>query len=410
VNTTINAFNGGVTSAKGFKASGIHCGLRKNKGKYDLACIFASHRCPTAAVYTTNRVFSSPITVTRENLADGMAQAVICNSGNANTCNGDGYETASQMGELLAEGLGIDKKDIVVASTGVIGVPLPIEPIKNGIPALVAALGDDEKAETDAATAILTTDIKMKKTAVSFELDGKTVTIGGMCKGSGMIHPNMATMLGFVTTDAAITSAMLQKALREAVADSFNMVSVDGDTSTNDMVCVMASGEAGNNEIAYENEAYTLFVEGLKKVCTYLAMAIAADGEGATKLLQCNVINFSDKTGARLLAKSVIRSSLVKAAMFGSDANWGRVLCALGYAGVDFDPQKVDLYFRSKEGAIAVCRDGKGLPFDEDEAKKILLAKHVFIDCDMKDGDQRATAYGCDLSYEYVRINGDYRS
>lgn len=406
----ITQIEGGVTTPKGFSASGIHCGLRKNKTKYDLACIYADHRCASAAVYTTNKVFASPIAVTREHLKDGYAQAVICNSGNANTCTADGYEKTKMMCGALAKELKIDGNDVIVASTGVIGVPLPIEPIVKGIPALVSSLGKSEDHGTDAATAILTTDIKLKKFAYTFKLGNKKVTLGGICKGSGMIHPNMATMLGFITTDAAIAPQMLDKALRRAVDNSFNMISVDGDTSTNDMVCVLASAEAGNEEISSENGDYDIFEKALNMLCTQLAVAIAADGEGATKLLQCDVVNFNDEDGAKKLAKSVICSSLVKAAMYGADANWGRVLCALGYSGVDFDPNKTDLSFKSKEGAVAVCVDGKGVEFDEDEAKRILLSTHVFIECDMKCGGKGATAYGCDLSYEYVRINGDYRS
>lgn len=400
----------GITAPVGFKASGIHCGLRKNKSKSDLALICADLPCQAAAVYTTNKVYSAPIGVTRAHLSDGRAQAVLCNSGNANTCNSDGYEKAEAACRSLAAQLDIDENDIIVASTGVIGVPLPIEPIINGIPELCRQLGKSEESSEAAAVAIMTTDTKKKEYAFSYEYEGKTIKIGGICKGSGMIEPNMATMLGFITTDACITSAMLDRALRSVIADTFNMVSVDGDTSTNDMVAILASGLAGNQKIEDGSDAYQAFVFALRTLCLLMCKAIAADGEGATKLLECTVSGYYDIEGAKKLAKSVIKSPLVKTALFGADANWGRILCALGYAGVALDPGTVDVMFRSKAGEIIVCKNGHGVPFDEKTAKEILSKNYIYIDIDTKCGQCEATAWGCDLSYEYVRINGDYRS
>jgi len=408
--TEIIKIEGGVTAAKGFKASGIHCGLRKNKLKKDLALILCEKPCPTAGVFTKNKVFAAPVGITRANIANGYAQAIICNSGNANTCNSDGYDKANATCEELARELGIASNDIIVASTGVIGVPLPLEPIINGIPKLASELDSTNEASESAAVAIMTTDTKKKEFAYSFELDGKEVHIGGICKGSGMIQPNMATMLGFITTDASITPEMLQKALSDVIQTTFNMVSVDGDTSTNDMVTVMASGYAENTLIDCANDNYTVFRNALFEICRSLARSIASDGEGATKLLECKITGAHDTESARVLAKSVINSSLVKTAMYGADANWGRILCALGYAGVDIDVDKIDVRFISKVGEIKVCENGKGYPFDEDLAKAILLRKHITIAVDLKDGESEAIAWGCDLSYEYVRINGDYRS
>ncbi|MBR6726289.1 MAG: bifunctional glutamate N-acetyltransferase/amino-acid acetyltransferase ArgJ [Clostridia bacterium] len=406
----INDINGGITSPKGFSASGIHCGLRKNKSKSDLALIFADRDCTAAGVYTTNKVFAAPVGVTRAHLSNGHARAIICNSGNANTCNSDGYDKANATCASLASALNVDENDIVVASTGVIGVPLPVDAIINGIPALVSSLDDSDKASSDAATAIMTTDTKKKEYAVEYTVNGETIHVGGICKGSGMIEPNMATMLGFITTDASISPELLDRALHKTVADTFNMVSVDGDTSTNDMVIVLASGAASNTYIDSECDEYFAFEAALDDLCHKMCRAIAADGEGATKLLECTVSNFSDVKGAKALAKSVIKSSLVKAAMFGADANWGRILCALGYAGIEFDTDKVDVCFRSKAGSILVCKDGRGVDFSEELAKEILTKKYIYIDVDLKSGDCSATAWGCDLSYEYVRINGDYRS
>ena len=401
---------GGVCAAKGFKATGIHAGLRKNKDKLDLALICADRECNAAGVFTTNRVFAAPVGVTRAHLKKGKARAAICNSGNANACVNDGYDKANATCAALAEKLGIPEDEVIVASTGVIGISLPLEPLVNGIPTLIETLGDDAAASDRVASAIMTTDTKKKEFAFELTIGGKTVRLGGICKGSGMIQPNMATMLCFITTDAAISSEMLQKALSAVIVDTFNMVSVDGDTSTNDMVTVMASGLAGNAEIVSEGEDYEAFKAALGLLCTKLCTAIAADGEGATKLIECRIRNFSDPKGARVLAKSVINSSLVKTAMFGADANWGRILCALGYAGIDIDTDKIDVKFISEAGEILVCENGRGYPFSEEKAKEILLCGSIVIDVDMKSGDESATAWGCDLSYEYVHINGDYRS
>ena len=402
--------DGGVIAPNGFKASGIHCGLRKNKSKLDLALIYSDKKCAAAGVFTTNKVFAAPVGVSRAHLADGYAQAIICNSGNANTCNADGYEKANLTCATLAKELNIAETDVLVASTGVIGAPLPIEPILNGIPQLVAELGNSAEAGEAAAIAIMTTDVKKKEFAVEYEFDGVTIKIGGICKGSGMIQPNMATMLAFVTTDANITPEMLKKALAEVVDNTFNMVSVDGDTSTNDTLTILASGYAGNKLIDSDGAAYQAFKDALNYLCTRMAKSIAADGEGSTKLLECNVVNFNDTTGARKLAKSVINSPLVKTTIFGADANCGRILCALGYAGVDFDTDKVDVKFVSSAGEILVCENGLVIRFDETTAKEILLKDYIKINIDMKSVDVSATAWGCDLTYEYVRINGDYRS
>jgi len=407
----INEISGGVTAAIGFSASGIHCGLRKNKSKKDLALILAAKPCPAAAVFTTNKVCAAPVTLSRQNVSDGYAQAIICNSGNANTCTSDGYDKASLTASSLANKLSIKESDVIVASTGVIGVPLPVEPIISGIDQLVNELDTTEQASESAAIAIMTTDTKKKEFAFSFDINGKTAHIGGICKGSGMIQPNMATMLGFITTDVAIAPEILSAALKDVVNVTFNMVSVDGDTSTNDMVVIMASGCAENDEItSTDSPEYAAFHTALLRLCLSLAKAIASDGEGATKLIECNIMNYSDDKGARILAKSVINSSLVKTAMFGADANWGRILCALGYAGLDIDTKKIDVRFASRAGDTLVCENGMSYPFDEDKAKEILLRKHIQINVDMKSGNASATAWGCDLSYEYVRINGDYRS
>ena len=398
---------GGVCAAKGFSANGLHCGIRKNKTKRDLALIYSEVPASAAAVYTQNLVKGAPLTVTKAHLADGHAQAMICNSGNANTCNANGIEIAEQMSELLAKELKISPKDVIVASTGVIGQPLNITPIAEGIPPLVAGLGDHSDY---ACEGIMTTDTKPKEIAFSFEIDGVTCRIGGIAKGSGMIHPNMATMLVFVTTDCAISSAMLEKALKEDVKTSFNMVSVDGDTSTNDMVSIMANGKAGNAVIESEGEDFDAFCEALHGVTAYLCRMIAGDGEGATKLLECVVTGAVDEQNARIVAKSVICSSLFKAAMFGADANWGRVLCAIGYSGADVDIHAVDVAFRSAKGEIAVCKNGAGVPFSEEVAKEILLESEIQILIELNSGNGTATAWGCDLTYDYVKINGDYRT
>ncbi len=399
--------SGGVCAAKGFKASGIHCGIRKNKTKRDLALILSDIKANAAAVYTTNLVKGAPLTVTKNNISDGFAQAVICNSGNANTCNADGIEKAEAMCKLVSEKLGISEKDVIVASTGVIGQTLDITPIENGMDDLVSNLGNNSK---EAAEGIMTTDTALKEIAVEFTVGGKVCTIGGIAKGSGMIHPNMATMLVFITTDCAISSEMLSKALKSDIADTFNMVSVDGDTSTNDMVCVLANGMAENEEIVSEGEDFSVFMKALNTVTVYLCRCIAGDGEGATKLLECKVGGAKTKEIAKTVAKSVICSSLTKAAMFGADANWGRVLCAIGYSGADVDVTKIDVAFTSSKGTIEVCKNGAGIPFSEEKAKEILLEKEIEIIVSLNDGDFDSTAWGCDLTYDYVKINGDYRT
>ena len=398
---------GGVCAAKGFTAAGVHCGIRKGKSKKDLSLIYSEKKAAAAAVYTTNLVKGAPLCVTKKHIADGYAQAVICNSGNANTCNADGLEIAEQTCALLAEELGISAGDVVVASTGVIGQPLDIAPIAGGIPELCAALG---KSSEDAAQGIMTTDTRLKQIAVEFELGGAVCRLGGIAKGSGMIHPNMATMLVFLTTDCAISPEMLQAALSGDVSETFNMVSVDGDTSTNDMVSILANGEAGNEEISAPGKDFDIFMKALNTVTVYLCRCIAGDGEGATKLIECRVDGAPDKCTAKTVAKSVICSSLVKAAMFGADANWGRVLCAIGYSGADVDVGRIDVSFRSPAGTVCVCKDGAGIAFSEDEAKKILLERELEVLVSLKAGDAASTAWGCDLSYEYVRINGDYRT
>ena len=398
---------GGICAAKGFTAGGIHCGIRKNKTKRDLALIFSEKKASAAAVYTTNLVKGAPLAVTKMHLMNGTAQAVICNSGNANTCNADGIEVAQKMSKLTSDVLGIDDDDVVVASTGVIGQPLDITPIKNSINDLKASLGNNSK---DAAEGIMTTDTVLKEVAVSFDIDGVPCKIGGIAKGSGMIHPNMATMLVFITCDAAIAPDMLQKALSSDIQNTFNMVSVDGDTSTNDMVVVLSNGMAGNKEITEEGEAFDTFMKALNTVTVYLCRMIAGDGEGATKLLECKVTGAKDEKTAKTVAKSVICSSLTKAAMFGADANWGRVLCAIGYSGAEVDVNKVDVSFTSAKGTIPVCKDGAGIDFSEEIAKEILLEKEIIINVGLNSGDYSSTAWGCDLTYEYVRINGDYRT
>ena len=403
----MKAIEGGVCAAKGFQAAGVHCGVRKNKSKKDLALIYSPVRCAAAAVYTKNLVKGAPIAVTKANLADGRAQAIVCNSGNANTCNANGIEIAEGMCAIAAQALDIDPKDVIVASTGVIGQRMDLTPFASGIPAAAAALGPNH---ADAAEAIMTTDTKLKEAAVSFELGGAQCHIGGMAKGSGMIHPNMATMLAFVTTDAAIAPALLQRALSEVVESTFNMVSVDGDTSTNDTCAVMASGLAGNAPIEAPGADYDAFCAALFEVLRSLSRAMAADGEGATRLLTCTVRGADGLDTARTAAKSVICSSLVKAAMFGADANWGRVLCAVGYCGRDIDVGKIDVDFASAAGSVAVCRGGAGVDFSEEKAKAVLLEKEVCILVNLNVGSAEATAWGCDLSYDYVKINGDYRT
>ena len=400
--------SGGVCAAQGFKANGIHCGIRKNKTKRDVALIASEVPAAAAAVYTTNLVKGAPLTVTKNHIANGIAQAVICNSGNANTCNADGIEVAEKMSELTANELGIRADDVVVASTGVIGQPLDITPIATGLPSLAAGLSVD--GGEAAAEAIMTTDTVKKEIAVEFEVGGKTCKLGGIAKGSGMIHPNMATMLVFITTDAAISAQMLQKALSADIVNTFNMVSIDGDTSTNDMVTVLANGMAGNAEITADGADFDAFMKALNTVTVYLCRMIAADGEGATKMLECKVSGALNEKTAKVVAKSVICSSLLKAAMFGADANWGRVLCAIGYSGASVDVNRVDVTFKSKAGEVSVCKNGAGIEFSEDIAKKVLLEKEIEIIVSVGDGDGTATAWGCDLTYDYVKINGDYRT
>ena len=403
----MKTITGGICAAKGYKAAGIHCGIRKNKSKKDLSLIISEKPASAAAVYTTNLVKGAPLLVTKKHISNGVAQAIICNSGNANTCNSNGIEIAEQTWELVAEALQMDKTDIVVASTGVIGQPLDIAPIKAAIPSLVASLGDNSDA---AAEGIMTTDTTKKEIAVEFELDGKTCRIGGIAKGSGMIHPDMATMLVFITTDCAISSEMLRKALSSDIKDTFNMVSVDGDTSTNDMVTVLANGMAGNIEINSEGDAFNIFMKALNTVTVYLCRAIAGDGEGATKLLECKVHGAAASETAKTVAKSVICSSLTKAAMFGADANWGRVLCAIGYSKANVDVSKIDVAFTSAAGTVAVCKNGAGITFSEELAKTILTEGEITIDINLNSGSYSSTAWGCDLTYDYVKINGYYRT
>lgn len=399
--------NGGVCAATGFTAAGVHCGIRKNKLKKDLALIYSQTPAAAAAVYTTNLVKGAPLTVTKAHLANGVAQAVICNSGNANTCNANGVQIAEQMSQLTANALNILPQDVIVASTGVIGQPLNIAPIEQGIPALVNSLGSHS---TQAAEGIMTTDTKIKQVAVQFSIGGVTCRLGGIAKGSGMIHPNLATMLVFITTDCSISSEMLQKALSTDVAETFNMVSIDGDTSTNDMVAVLANGMAKNKTITKPGEDYAAFMQALNTVTVHLCRLIAADGEGATKLLECKVFGAKTKQTAKAVAKSVVCSALTKAAMFGADANWGRVLCAIGYSGEPVDVTKIKVAFASQKGEITVCQNGAGVDFSEEKAKQILLQNEVEILIDLNSGSAEATAWGCDLTYDYVKINGDYRT
>ena len=399
---------GGVCAAKGFQAAGVHCGIRKNRSKKDLALIYSQTECAVACTYTQNKVFGAPITVTRKHVANGKAKAIICNSGNANTCNANGVEIAEKTCALTAEALGISAEDVVVASTGVIGQPLSIDPIAAGLPVLASQLS--VQGSTDACEGIMTTDTYPKECAYAFSLEGVECHIGAIAKGSGMIHPNMATMLAFVTTDVAIAPALLQKAVSEVVDDTFNMVSVDGDTSTNDMLSVLANGLAGNPVITEETPAYQDFKQALFAVCENVSKKLAGDGEGATKLLECTVRHAPDKTTAKKIAKSVICSSLFKAAMFGADANWGRILCAIGYTDAAFDISKIAVDLSSKAGCIHVCENGAGVPFSEETAKIVLSEEEIHGDIDMNDGSAYATAWGCDLTYDYVKINGDYRT
>ncbi len=404
----MKVIEGDICTAKGFTASGVHCGIRKSRTKRDLALIYSEVPATTAAVYTTNLVKGAPLAVTKDNIADGIAQAMICNSGNANTCNADGVEVAEAMCKLIADELKISPKDVVVASTGVIGQPLDITPIKNGIPQLVKELSKD--GGDNAAEGIMTTDTVKKQVAVQFEIGGKTCTIGAMAKGSGMIHPNMATMLVFITSDVAISKDMLKKALSTDITNTFNMLSIDGDTSTNDMVTVMANGMAGNPVIDKDGKDFDIFMEALNTVNVHMCRMIAGDGEGATRLLECVVTGAKTEQDAKKVAKSVVCSSLLKAALFAADANWGRVLCAIGYSGADVDVDKIDLSFESKYGKLEVCKNGAGIPFSEEEAKKVLSEDQVDILVTLNSGNGKATAWGCDLTYDYVKINADYRT
>ena len=399
----------GVCAAKGFKACGIHSGIRKDKTKKDLSLILSDKMCTAGAVYTKNLVKGAPLTVTKKHLSDGHAIAVICNSGNANTCNSDGIEKAEKTCEKLSELLKIDKNDIIVASTGVIGQKLNIEPMISSMPVLINKLSYD--GSKNANLGIMTTDTVPKDSAVEFEMGGKVCHIGGIAKGSGMIHPDMATMLVFITSDVNISSNLLSLALSTDVDSSFNMLSVDGDTSTNDMVVIMANGMAENEEINDKNsKEFKIFMKALNTVTVDLCRKIAADGEGATKMIECSVINAKSPECAKTAAKAVVCSSLLKAAIFGSDANWGRVICALGYSGADIDTKKIDISFESSKGVIPVCKNGFGLDFDEDKAKEILLQNEITVNIDLNDGKYSSLAWGCDLTYEYVRINGDYRT
>jgi len=398
----MKGIEGGITAAKGYKTGAVHSGIRASQSKKDLAVIVSEVPCQAAAVYTSNIVKAAPLHITREHLGDGTAQAIVINSGNANACAPRGEENALREAQAAAKLLGLKTEDVLVASTGVIGQELPIEVIETAMGQIV--LTDDS---ADTAKAIMTTDTKMKQTAVEFELNGKTVHLGGIAKGSGMIHPNMGTMLCFVTTDAAISQSVLQQSLSKIVKKTFNRISVDGDTSTNDMCIVLANGLAGNEEITQQND---VFDQALESVMKDLAVMIASDGEGASRLIISTVVDAADETQAETLAMSVASSSLFKAAMFGSDANWGRVLCAMGYSGAQFDPEKVDVLFQSDAGTIEVAKNGRGLDFDEDLAKKILSRDQVQVVMNLHEGDVSVTCWGCDLTYDYVKINGDYRS
>lgn len=401
---------GGVCAAKGFQANGLNCGLNSDKAKNDLALVVSDEMCNAAAVYTTNKVKGAPILVTKKHLeaTNGRAKAVIANSKNANTCNADGEEKAQKMTDLAAKELDISADEIIVASTGVIGQILPIEPIESHIKELTEGLSYDGNAK--AVNAIMTTDTVPKEVAVTFKVGGVTCTLGGMAKGSGMIHPNMATTLNFVTTDVNISSAMIQKALSEITKITYNCLSIDGDTSTNDMVCVMANGMAGNAEITEENADYEVFKQALYVVMMNMTKMLAKDGEGATKLIECTVSEAKDLDTAIIVAKSVIRSPLFKCAIFGEDANWGRVLCAVGYAEADFDINKVDVDLASAKGVLPVCRNGAGVEFSEEFAKVVLAEDEIMVNISLHEGDVIAKAWGCDLTYDYVKINGDYRS
>ena len=407
----LNFINGGVCAAQGFKAAGVHMGVKSHKTeKKDVALIVSDVDCSASAVFTKNVVKAAPIHVDKEHLKNGKARAIIVNSGNANACAPQGEENAKRMCAAAAKAVGCEVEDVLVSSTGVIGQRINVELIEDGVPALAALLDHSEAASTAAAQAIMTTDTVKKEIAVETEVGGKKVVMGGIAKGSGMIHPNMGTMLCFLTTDCAISPEMIKTALLETVGVSFNRISVDGDTSTNDSCIVLANGLAGNEEIREKGPDYEAFLEALKTLCIQISKELAADGEGAKHLIICNVTGAKDEATAETVGKSVISSSLMKAAIFGADATWGRVLCAMGYSGAEFDPEKVDVHFASVAGDIAVCEQGRGLPFDEDLAKKILSEHDVEINITMGEGSGTATCWGCDLTYEYVKINGDYRT
>ncbi|MBE6072116.1 MAG: bifunctional glutamate N-acetyltransferase/amino-acid acetyltransferase ArgJ [Clostridium butyricum] len=400
---------GGVTAPKGFLASGIHCGLKKSNLKKDLALIYSEIPAVAAGMFTKNKVKGAPIAVSKDHLSNKKAQAIIVNSGNANTCNGiDGLNKAKKMTCIQAKELNLKADDVLVASTGVIGVPLNIDAIKSGIPLLTEKLS--KEGHEDASSAIMTTDTVKKELAVEFTIGDKVVTIGAMAKGSGMIEPNMGTMLSFITTDICITPELLDEALKSCVQVTYNRVSVDGDTSTNDSVFILANGLAENELISEKNENYEIFARALTELNTIMARTIAKDGEGATKLLECQISGVRSEKDAVILGKSVINSPLVKTAMFGSDANWGRILCALGYADINFDPEKVDVSFESSKGTLDVCKSGSSLAFDEDKAKEVLGEDEIIIKINLNSGEHGATIWGCDLTYEYIKINGDYRS
>ena len=399
---------GGVCAPKGFQAASIHCGIRKNKSKKDLSLIVSDIMCRAVSTYTQNKVQGAPIIVTKEHLLNHEAQAIICNSGNANTCNPNGQEIANQVCKLCGEALGINSDDIIVASTGVIGQPLDIMPFQTHMKTLVGQLS--YQGSRDACQGIMTTDTVEKEYAIEFEIEGVTCHIGAIAKGSGMIHPNMATMLAFVTSDVCISKDMLNCVVHEVVDETFNMISVDGDTSTNDMLSVMCNGLAHQPEIIDKDKNYDIFKKALMYICQSLSKAIAKDGEGATKLLTCEVVNACTQQDAKVIAKSVITSSLLKTAMFGKDANWGRILCAIGYSQAQYDVEKIDVYLKSENGSIMVCQNGKGYPFDENKAYDILSPDEIIIYIDLHDGKYCATSWGCDLTYEYVKINGDYRT
>ena len=401
---------GGICAPAGFSAAGVHCGIRHNHSKLDLALIKADVRCAGAGCYTTNKVYGAPITVDREHLKDGYAQAIVVNSGNANTCAPNGIELAKETCEIVAKELGISADDVLPSSTGVIGQAMSIEPFAKGIPEAAAKLAATEAGSHDAATAIMTTDTHSKEVSIEFTIGGKTCRMGAIAKGSGMIHPNMATMLLFITTDAKVEPAVLQAALSSVVPATFNQISVDGDTSTNDTVLLLANGLAGNAEITEKNSDYMAFCQALNYINEALSKKMAGDGEGCTALFEVTVVGAATKDQAKVLAKSVITSSLTKAAIFGHDANWGRILCAMGYSGADFDPEKVDLFFESKAGKLQIIENGVATDYSEEVATKILSEPEITATADIKMGDYSATAWGCDLTHEYININADYRS